>query len=89
MEKVKIYPQDIEALNKLAEVSGMDCWFYMNEDGTASDLEQMIRIDPIKAVSELLDGATTDDILRTGSLHSARILGLAGRIIVYLRTKSI
>lgn len=60
---VDFTPDEILAMEKLAKVSKMDCWFGINDNNQIIDYENKSKVCPSQggAVKDLLDGATDAD----------------------------
>lgn len=79
-KEIALTPKEEEALEKLAKVSKMDCWFSIDESGVW-DRENKKHINTSEAIIELLDGATYSDILHTGPDEAYVIINLLIKII--------
>lgn len=79
-KEIALTPKEEEALEKLAKVSKMDCWFSIDEFGVW-DRENKKHINTSEAIIELLDGATYSDILHTGPDEAYIIINLLIKII--------
>lgn len=69
-----------DALEKIAKVSKMDCWFSIDELGVW-DLENSTRMDINEAVIQLADGATYSDILHAGPDAAYELINLLLKIV--------
>ena len=60
---IKLSADTIIVLRKLARVSKMDCWFFINDDGTIFDLENNSAVmNTCEAIYMLMDGASSQDL---------------------------
>lgn len=58
----KLSDRNILLLEKIAKVSKMDCWFYIDRDGKVRDLESRNRQRSTRnSVRQLIDGMSKED----------------------------
>lgn len=80
---IKMSDAEMNALEHLAAVSGMDCWFGITDHGVVYDRENGARfMDPKHAIYELIDGATEYDIQEIGHYDSLTIMNLLARLMI-------
>lgn len=73
---------EIKALENLARVSKMDCWFGIDQQGRIRDYENHSRVlSQRKGIKQLIDGATNKDLERIGSGDRASIIHLLFKLI--------
>lgn len=80
---IKMSDAEINALEHLAKVSKMDCWFGVTNLGDVYNRENGCRyIDPKSAIYELIDGATEYDIHEIGDYDSLVLMSLLARLMM-------
>ena len=65
MKSIQVTSNEVRALNRLAYISKMDCWFFIADNGKTFDLESSTPNKPKnnkRMISQLLDGATMEDL---------------------------
>ena len=80
---IKMSDAEMNALEYLAKVSKMDCWFGITDHGVVYDRENGARfINPKTAIYNLIDGATEYDIQEIGHYDSLTIMNLLARLMI-------
>ena len=83
MKNIVLNNKQVNALHHVAEVSGMDCWFKIESDGSVYDLESSrpkTKKNNRRLISQLLDGVSEYDFHMLSSEERYSILQVALKI---------
>lgn len=75
----------IKVLRKLAKVSKMDCWFYINDSGVITDLDDNnVVMNTSEAIYMLIDGASPQDFEHLDDVEMRTIVLMLSNIVKQL-----